>query len=76
MSLRDISINLKKHGLSHGISIIKDNNNNNNNNNKSHDEKFTQDYELYVKRNRSCIKLAPLNSMNTYNTLKLQFSLD
>ena len=48
MSLRDIGIILKKHGLSHGIALVKDNGNNSNSNNKSHNEKATQAYELYV----------------------------
>jgi hypothetical protein len=39
MSLKDIGIILKKHGLSHEIAPIKDDGNNNNN--KSHNEKAT-----------------------------------
>jgi DNA-binding CsgD family transcriptional regulator len=42
MSLRDISFILKKHGVNHGIGIIKDNNN------QSHSsEKATQAYKLF-----------------------------
>jgi hypothetical protein len=48
MSLRNISIILKKHGLSHGIAPIKDNGNNNN---KAHNETATQAFELYDKGN-------------------------
>ncbi len=40
MSLRDIGIILKKHGLSHGIAMIKDSN-------KSPNEKATQAYKLF-----------------------------
>jgi DNA invertase Pin-like site-specific DNA recombinase len=49
ISLRDISVILRKNQASHGI-VIMDNgndNNNNNNNNKSQNEKATQAYELY-----------------------------
>jgi hypothetical protein len=47
-SLRNISIILKKQGLSHGIASIKDNGNNNN---KAHNETATQAFELYDKGN-------------------------
>jgi hypothetical protein len=40
MSLRDIGIILKKHGLSHGVAMKKDSN-------KSPNEKATQAYELF-----------------------------
>jgi hypothetical protein len=50
MSIRDISIILRKHQISHGIAIIEnDINNNNNNNNKSRNEKATQAYKLFSK---------------------------
>ena len=52
MSLRDISTILRKHQVSHGISIMyngNDNNNNSNNNNKSPNEKATQSYKLFSK---------------------------
>lgn len=53
MSLRDIDIILNKHGLSHGIALVKDNgNDNNSNSNRSHNEKATQAYELYDKGNK------------------------
>jgi transcriptional regulator len=46
MSLRDISIILKKHGVNHGIAMIADDDNNNK---KSHsnNEKATQAYKLF-----------------------------
>ena len=44
MSLRDINIILKNHGLNHGIAIIKDNNNNNH---YQSYQKSTQAYKLY-----------------------------
>ena len=47
MSLRDISIILRKKQVSHGIAIIKDNGNDNNNNNKSPNEKATRAYRLF-----------------------------
>src|SRR5205823_6014834 len=46
MSLRDINIILKKHGLNHGIAIIKDNDNNNDNHSQSN-QKSTQAYKLF-----------------------------
>ena len=53
MSLRDISIILRKYQVSHGIVITKDkrndNNNNETNNNKLPSQKATQAYELYNK---------------------------
>ena len=45
MSLRDINIILKKHGLNHGIAIIKDNNNNNDHSQSN--KKSTQAYKLF-----------------------------
>jgi DNA-binding CsgD family transcriptional regulator len=48
MSLRDISIILRKNQLSHGSpSTDNDNNNNNNYNNKSLNQKATQAYKLF-----------------------------
>src|SRR6188472_1850699 len=47
MSLRDISIILKKNQVSHGIVITKDNGNSDNNNNKSPNQKSTQAYKLF-----------------------------
>jgi transposase len=47
MSLRDISIILRKKQVSHGIVITKDNGNGNNNNNKPLNEKYTQAYKLF-----------------------------
>jgi hypothetical protein len=53
MSLRDISIILRKNQVSHGIVTTKDNGNGNSNNetnnNKSPSQKATQAYELYNK---------------------------
>ena len=52
MSLRDISIILRKYHVNHGIVLTKDNGNGNNNNetnNKSPSQKATQAYELYDK---------------------------
>ena len=46
MSLRDISIILRKNQASHGI-VIMDNGNDNNNNNKSPNQKSTQAYKLF-----------------------------
>jgi hypothetical protein len=48
MSLRDISIILRKYQVSHGIVITKDNGNDNNNN-KFPNVKATHAYELYNK---------------------------
>ena len=49
MSLRDISIILRKNQASHGIAIMDNdiNNNNSNNNNKSPNEKAIQAYKLF-----------------------------
>jgi uncharacterized coiled-coil DUF342 family protein len=49
MSLRDISIILRKNQVSHGIAIMDNDNNNNtsNNNNKSPNQKATQAYKLF-----------------------------
>ena len=47
MSLRDISIILKKNQVSHGIVITKDNGNSDNNNNKSPNQKSIQAYKLF-----------------------------
>jgi DNA-binding CsgD family transcriptional regulator len=51
MSLRDISIILRRNQVSHGIVITKDNGNGNNtnetNNNKSPNEKATKAYRLF-----------------------------
>ena len=49
MSLRDISIILRKNQASHGIAITDNdiNNNDSNNNNKSLNQKATQAYKLF-----------------------------
>jgi len=50
MSLRDISIILRKNQASHRIAITDNGiNNNNNNNNKSPNQKATQAYKLFSK---------------------------
>ena len=46
MSLRDINIILKKHGLNHGIAIIKEDDNNDNDHSQSN-KKSTQAYKLF-----------------------------
>ena len=45
LSLRDISLILKKHGLSHGIAITEDSDKNNQSH--SNNEKATQAYKLF-----------------------------
>jgi transposase len=47
MSLRDISIILRKDQVNHGIVITKDNDNDNNNSKRSPNEKCTQSYRIY-----------------------------
>ncbi|HET7285622.1 MAG TPA: hypothetical protein VFI70_13140 [Nitrososphaeraceae archaeon] len=47
MSLRDISVILRKNQASHGIVIMDNGNDNNNNKNKSPNEKSTQAYKLF-----------------------------
>jgi DNA-binding CsgD family transcriptional regulator len=47
MSLRDISIILRKYQVNHGIVITKDNGNDNNNSNRSPNEKASQTYKLF-----------------------------
>ena len=63
MSLRDISIISKEHGLSHGISIIKDNDNNNNN--KSHNERATQSYKLFEEGKKPLVVAVELGLRET-----------
>ena len=47
MSLRDISIILKKHGVNHGLAMIDDVDDNNNKKSHSNNEKATQAYKLF-----------------------------
>ena len=52
MSLRDISVILRKNQASHGVAIM---DNRNDNNNKSPNEKATQAYKLFSKGTKFCI---------------------
>jgi hypothetical protein len=52
MSLRDISIILRKCQVNHGIAITKDNDNTNSTKNKSPNEKATKAYKLYTEGNK------------------------
>ena len=61
MSLRDISIILKKHGVNHGIAMIEDDNK------KSSNEKATRAYELFSSgppSERELLRLVKINSFD------------